>query len=156
MVELESELNTTFTGVSYSIGQELKGKTYHSFGKWLTIVHGIFSIDYSLIYGERKIHFNIILTDKEAVELEEVLRREKLTRRFRFETYRCGGVYLTCMRGDYPIISFAEKGVSISFFKDEEYDSLLDKVTVFLDEKELDPNLSEQREKWKKDPIDSK
>ena len=142
-------LDTTFTGIAKALPQEYKGEKSYGFGRHLSRAFGIFSIDYAVEYMDKLlIQFSIILSDKEAIELEEILKRERLTRKMKSETYYNGSIYLTCMIGDKPVISFSEKGISISLAKNEDYAKLEKELTSFLDNKKLEPELEELRNQW--------
>jgi hypothetical protein len=71
------------------------------------------------------------LSDLDSRQLEDVLEDEKKNRTLRSETYYSGSVYLTCIRGGFPVISFTEQGSSITFMFDEDYDKLLELVKEY-------------------------
>jgi len=111
-------------------------------------IQGIFCFKYSIRHNDKEmVRFSIALTDEEAVELEDVLLRERENRRMKSMTYYSGNVYMTCIVGSMPLISLLNKDMSFSFAKGDDYDKLLLAITSFLDKKDLIPELESRRNK---------
>jgi hypothetical protein len=95
--------------------------------------------------SEKEATFCFYIDKADAIALEQVLTNEKTNRSMRSETFYAGSVFMTCIAGSMPIISFLQRGFSFRYRYNKDYDELLKMVTKFLDTTELDDELKKLR-----------
>jgi hypothetical protein len=102
------------------------------------------------ITDNKEIAFSFFIDKNDAIALEFVLKREIIQRSMRSETFYCKTVFMTCISGSYPLISFPYRGFSIRLYNDKDYNNLLEMVTDFLDTQDLNEEQKEFREELRR------
>lgn len=99
----------------------------------------VFTFRYALTKDKKQIcQTSITLTNSEALDLQEVMEREQENRRLRSETFYNETVYMTCTAGGFPIVSFVNKGLSITLQNDDDYDNLFKIVKEYNESQQVD------------------
>jgi hypothetical protein len=168
MKEVITELRLGFEGyapaeipkefIGTPLGTPVEGYGFHGYGP----VKDKFSCTYRVIEKEtekketeKEATFSFFLDLEEAIYLEDVMLREKSTRRMASETVYGGHIFMTCIVGSNPLISVPKRGFSIRFYNGEDYEKFLKMLTEFLDRISLNTELQKLREKLKKERMDN-
>jgi hypothetical protein len=122
---VNSQIKRGYEGYSKFITMEFDGEHHMQLSTGLPS-KDVFTFRYAITEDKKQIcQTSITLTNSEALDLQEIMEREQENRNLRSETFYNETVYMTCIAGGSPIISFVEKGLSVTLQNDEDYDFLL-------------------------------
>lgn len=135
---VHSLIKRGYEGYSKFITMEIDGEHHMQLSAGVPSKN-VFTFRYAITEDENQLfQISITLTNFEALDLQEIMEREQENRNGRSETFYNETVYMSCIFGGLPIISFVEKGQSLTLRNYEDYDSLLKIVKDYNESQQAD------------------